>query len=77
MRTCVKLQWLGDAMARNAGGEKRAGVGHRQPASGGHFDLALRAFEDPLIVTMGQGLAVLDTLVIDEIAGMCRSTKAL
>jgi hypothetical protein len=77
VRTCVKLQRLGDAMARNTGGKQRAGVGHRQSAAGRHFDLALRAFENPRIVTMGQRLAVLNALVIGEIPGMHRRPEAL
>ena len=77
MRTCVKLQRLRDPVARDAGSEKCAGIGHCKSTAGSHFDLAPRALENPRVMTMGQRLAVLNTLVIGEIAGMFRQTSTL
>jgi len=77
VRTCVKLQRLRDPVARDAGSEKGAGVGHCESTAGSHFDLALRAVENPGVMTMGQRLAVLNTLVIGEIAGMFRRPNTL
>ena len=77
VRTCVKFQRLRDPVARDAGSKKRAGVGHCKSTAGSHFDLALRTLEDPRVMTMGQRLAVLNTLVIGEIAGMFRRPRTL
>src|SRR5580693_5877482 len=74
---CVKLQWLRDAVARDAGSKECAGVSHCKTAAGGNFNLALRALKNPAVMTMGQGLAVLDALVIGGMPGVFRRAGAI